>query len=147
MTKNFLESLLFASVAINAALLIFFADVFRKMLNAVDEDTFKKLIALLVRHSSRSPFMVLALNIPLIIAVPYYCWYGFSNRWITAGLALWLVAGSLSKVYKLPVYKALASLQSTAIVEIKKERGKFNAGNVFQAILYTVAAVLIALGL
>jgi hypothetical protein len=35
MTKNFIEALLFASVAINAALLIFFAGVFKKM-NAVD---------------------------------------------------------------------------------------------------------------
>ena len=147
MTKNLLESLLFASVAINAALLIFFAGIFRKMVNAVDEATFKSIIALLFRHSSRSPFMILALNIPLILAVPYYFWYGFGNRWITAGLALWLVAGSLSKIYKLPVYKTLASLQSTAVVEIKKERVKFNAGNVFQAILYSFASVLIAFGL
>ena len=147
MTKNLLESLLFSSVAINAALLIFIADVLRKMMNSVDEAAFKNLIALMVRYSSRSPFMILVLNIPLILAVPYYYWYGFGNKWITAGLALWLVAGSFSKAYKLPVYQALASLQNNAIGEIKKERGKFNAGNVFQAILYTVAAVLIAFGL
>lgn len=147
MTKNFLESLIFGSVAINAALLIFIADVLRKMMNAVDEPTFKNLVTLMVRYSSRSPFMILALNIPLIAAVPYYYRYGFSNWWITAGLVLWLVAGSLSKFFKLPVYKALPSLQNTAIDEIKKQRGKFNSGNVFQAILYSAATILVAFGL
>lgn len=136
MTKNLIESLLFSSVAINAALLIFIADVLRKMMNAVDEAAFKHSIGLLDRYSSRSLFMIVALNIPLILAVPYYYLYGFGNRWITAGLVLWLIAGSLSKVYKLPVYKALSSLQNTAVAEINKERGKFNTGNVFQAILY-----------
>ena len=147
MTKHLLESWLFASVAVNATLLIFIAGVLRKMMNAVDEATFKNLIALLVRYSSRSAFMIIALNIPLILAVPYYYRYGFSNRWITLGLVLWLVTGSVSKFYKLPVYKSLASLQSTAVFEIKKERGKFNAANIIQAILYSVAAVLVAFGL
>src|SRR6185312_13625582 len=101
MTRNFIETLLFASVAINAALLLFFAGVYRQMMNAVDETTFKKITELLVRYSSKSAFMIIGLNLPLLVAVPYYCLYGFGNWWITASLILWLAAGSISKTLKL----------------------------------------------
>jgi hypothetical protein len=147
MTKNFIETMLFGSVAINAALLIFFAGVFRKMMNAVDAATFKSLTTLMVRYSTKSPFMIFALNIPLFLAIPYYYGCGFGNWWITAGLVLWLVAGSLAKAYKLPVYKALAKLQITEVEEIQKARGKLNSGNIFQAVHYVVATVLVALGI
>jgi hypothetical protein len=88
MTQHFAETLLFCSVAINAALLIFFAGVLRKIMNAVDEATFKNLTELLVRFSSRSPFMILILNIPFLLAIPYFYLYGFSNGWITTGIAV-----------------------------------------------------------
>src|SRR5579864_8389160 len=110
MTQHFAETLLFTSVAINAALLIFFAGVFRKMINAVDEATFKNLTELLVRYSSKSPFMILILNIPLLLAIPYFYFYGFSNGWITTGIALWLVSGSVAKIFKLPAYKSVSVL-------------------------------------
>lgn len=145
--KTFAETLLFASVAINAALLLFFAGVYRKMMNAVDEATFKNLTDLLVRYSSKSPFMIIILSIPLIGAIPYYYFYGFGNWWITAGLALWLVAGNISKIIKLPVYKAIATLKSDDTVQLKNMRHKLNMGNLLQAVLYSVAVVVMALGL
>ncbi len=147
MTKNLVETLLFASVAINAALLLFIAGVLRKMMNAVDAATFKNLIDLMVRYSTKSPFMIIALNIPLLIAMPYYYFYGFSNWWLTAGIALWLVAGSIAKVFKLPVYKAIASLKSDEADQLKVQRRKFNMGNIAQAALYSAAVVLMLFGL
>ncbi|HEV2354473.1 MAG TPA: hypothetical protein VGR89_09530, partial [Puia sp.] len=71
MTKNFIETLLFSTLAINAALLIFIADILKKMLHSVDEVTSRILITSMVRLSSKSAFMILVLNIPLIIAIPY----------------------------------------------------------------------------
>jgi len=142
-----METLLFATVAINAALLIFIADILGKMMNAVDQLTSKNLITLMVKFSSKSPFVILILNVPLLIAIPYYWIYGFGNWWITGGLVLWLVAGSLSKVYKLPVYQKLAALQSSSISEIEEQHRKFDNGNVFQAILYFLATIVIAFGI
>ena len=147
MTKTLIEALLFASVAINAAILLFFAGVYRKIMNAVDEATFKNLTDLLVRYSSKSAFMIIALTIPLIGAIPYYYLYGFGNWWITAGLGLWLIAGNISKILKLPVYKAIAALKNDDIVQLKEARQKMNMGNVFQATLYSVSTVLMAFGL
>ena len=147
MTKSLIEALLFASVAINAALLIFFAGVYRKMMNALDEATFKNLTDLFVRYSSKSPFMIIMLTVPLIGAIPYYYFYGFGNWWITSGLGLWLVAGNIAKVFKLPVYKAIAALSNDDVAQLKEARHKMNIGNLFQAVLYTAATVLMAFGL
>jgi len=146
-TKTFTETLLFASVAINAALLLFIAGVLRRIMNAMDEAAFKNFTDLLVRYSSKSPFMIIALNLPLLIAIPYYYFFGFDNWWITAGLALWLVAGSISKILKLPVYKAIAALKNDDAVQLNEARRKMNSGNILQAVLYSVAVVLMAFGL
>jgi hypothetical protein len=48
MTRSLAEILLFASVAINAALLIFIAGVLRKVMNDMDESAFKQFVGSLV---------------------------------------------------------------------------------------------------
>jgi hypothetical protein len=63
--KNFSEILLFACVAMNAALLTFIAGVLRKVMNDMDAPTFKHFVDSLVRHSKKSPFMLVIFNIPL----------------------------------------------------------------------------------
>lgn len=142
MTRTLVEILLFASLAINAALLIFIAGVLRKVMNDMDESAFKQFVDSLVRHSKKSPFMLIALNLPFLGAIPYFYFYGFSNRWLLAGLALWLVSGSAAKAIKLPIYKALANLEAGDVARLRAERKKMNAGNMFQAILNSVAVVL-----
>jgi hypothetical protein len=146
MTRTFAETLLFASVAINAALLIFFASVYRRMMNAVDDATFRNLTALLVYYSSKSPFMIITLNLPLLGAIPYYYCYGFGNWYITIGLGLWLVAGSIAKLLKLPVYKGIAALKNDDAVQLHELRRKLNTGNLFQGVCYSIAVVVMAVG-
>jgi hypothetical protein len=147
MTKQYFEILLFATVTMNAALLLFFAGVFRKMMDSVSEAMFKQLIELLFRYSTRSPFMIGVLNIPLLVAIPYYYLYGFNNRWITWGLVAWLLSGCLAKIYKLPVYKAVSKLNGDDLQLLDHQRRKFNTGNIFQAMLYSGAAIMMTFGL
>ncbi len=142
MNQTLAEILLFVSVATNAALLIFIAGVLRKVMNDMDESAFKTFLGSLYRHSARSPFMHAVLTIPFLGAIPYFYFYGFSNRWITAGLALWLVAGCISKMIKVPIYKTVAALESGDVARLSRERQKLNAGNMLQAILNVVAAAL-----
>ena len=84
------------------------------------------------------------LTIPFLGAIPYFYFYGFSNRWITAGLALWLVAGSISKVIKVPIYKRVAAIESDDVAQLSKERKRLNGGNLLQSMLNFVAAALMA---
>jgi hypothetical protein len=141
MTRTFVEILLFASLAMNAALLLFIAGVLRKVMNEMDESAFKQFVVSLVRHSKRSPFMLTVLNIPFLGAIPYFYFYGFGNRWLLAGLSLWLVAGAIGKTMKLPIYKAVEIGDPAKLGE---ERRKLNAANLLQAILNSVAVVLAA---
>jgi len=146
MTKNLIEALLFAAVVLNAGLLLFFAGVFRKMLNTVDITTFKNLTDMLVRYSTKSAFMIIGLNLPFFVAIPYYYSFGFRKWWITAGLLLWLVAGCIAKILKLPAYKAVAALNGDDAAQLNEARKKVNWGNSFQAVLYCIAVIVMALG-
>jgi hypothetical protein len=139
MTRTLAEILLFTSLAINAALLIFIAGVLRLVMNDMNESEFKQFVVSLVHHSKKSPFMLTVLNIPFLGAIPYFYLYRFTNRWLLAGLTLWLVAGALGKTMKLPVYRAVEIGDST---KLKEERRNLNAGNMLQAILNSLAAVL-----
>jgi large-conductance mechanosensitive channel len=75
-------------------------------------------------------------------AIPYIWFYGLRNRWIIAGLALWLAAGVVAKTIKFPVYKRVAALEEDDVVRLRKERKTLNSGNLLQAILNFVAAAL-----
>jgi hypothetical protein len=143
-TRTLAEILLFASLAINAAVLIFIAGVLRKVMNDMAESAFKQFVVSLVRHSKKSPFMLALFNIPFIGALPYFYFYGFANRWLIAGLALWLVAGSIAKAMKLPIYKAVATLEIGDVARLREQRQKLNAANMFQAILNSLAALIVA---
>jgi len=139
MTRTPAEILLFASLAINAALLIFLAGVLRKVMDEMDESAFKQFVVSLVRHSKRSVFMIAVLNLPLLGAIPYFYFFGFGNRWLIAGLVLWLAAGGIGKMMKLPIYKAVETGDDAKLSE---ERRKLHAGNLLQAILNTAATAL-----
>jgi len=142
MTQTLAEILLFASVAINAALLIFIAGVLGNVMNDMDELEFKYFVESLYRHSTKSPFMLTVLNMPFVGAIPYFYFYGSGNQWITAGLAIWLIAGIIAKAIKVPVYKTIAAAGGDEVLRLREERRKLNAGNLLQAILNLVAAAV-----
>lgn len=142
MSQTLAEILLYVSVAINAALLIFIPGVLRKVMNDMDGSAFKDFLASLYRHSTKSPFMITVLTIPFLGAIPYLYFYGFRNWWITAGLALWLISGSIGKMIKLPVFKTVAALKGDETARLSREREKLNAGNLLQAALNFAAAAL-----
>ncbi len=142
MNRTFAEILLYVSVAINAALLIFIAGVLRKVMNDMDEPAFKHFVMSLYRHSTRSLFMNTVLTVPFLGAIPYFYFFGFKNWWITAGLAIWLLAGSIGKMIKLPVFKTVAKLDCSDVAELISARKKLNFGNMLQAAINFVAGAL-----
>jgi hypothetical protein len=144
MTRTLAEILLFVSLAVNAALLIFLAGVVRLVMNDLDESAFRQFVVALVHHSKKSPFMLITLNIPFVGAIPYFYFFGFGNRWLLAGLVLWLIAGSIGKIMKLPLYKAIEVGDREALSQLRR---KLNDGNLLQAVLNSVAAILAAVPL
>ena len=147
MIRFFLATLLFSSIAINAALMLFFAGVYRKMMDASDSATFKSQTELLVCFSSKSSFMIVVLNLPLLVAVPYYYVCGLGSWLVTVGLLLWLISGSVAKVMKLPVYKRIAVVKDEDTAALNELRKKLNNGNRFQAWLYVLATAVVGVGI
>ena len=143
--KIFAEILLSISIAMNAALLTFIAGVLRRVMNDMDAPTFRLFVNSLVRHSKKSPFMLAVVNLPLIGAIPFTYFYGFHDRWIIAGIAVWLGTGVAAKLIKVPVYRRIASLEGSDVARLGQERMKLNNGNLLQAILNSVAAGLMML--
>ena len=111
-------------------------------MNDLDESAFKQFVISLVRQSKKSPFMLTVLNVPFLGAIPYCYFYGFGNRWLLAGLALWLIAGSIAKAIKYPIYNLVAALDAGDLDRLRETRRKLNTGNLFQAVLNTVAALI-----
>jgi hypothetical protein len=142
MSQTFVEILLFAIVAMNAALLMFIAGVLRKVMNEMDGATFKHFLNSFYRHSTHSVFMNAVLTIPFLGAIPYFYFYGFKNWWITTGLVLWFVAGSVGKIIKLPVFQVVAALDDNDTDAQNKARRRLHFGNVLQAVLNFIAAAM-----
>ena len=141
MTQTFAEILLLVLMVVNAALLTFLAGVLRKVMDEMDAAAFRSFLKSLYRHSSRSFLIHIALSLPFLAAIPYFYVYGFRNGWITAGLTLWLVAGLIAKLIKVPVFKAVAALAEEDVAGLGKERRKLNTGNILQATLDVIAVV------
>jgi hypothetical protein len=142
MTRTLAEVLLLVFVATNAAMLIFLAGVLRKVMNDMDGPAFQQFLGSLYRHSIRSPFMHTILTIPFLGAIPYFYFYGFGNWWITAGLAIWLAGGCISKLIKVPAFKKVAALKRDDVAGLSRGRRRLHAGNMLQAVLNFVAVVL-----
>lgn len=138
--KITVEILLFASVAVNAALLTFIAGVLGRVMDGMNGPTFKAFVNSLVRHSKKSLFMLTLLNAPFAGAIFFIYFYGTSDRWTITGLAIWFFAGTVAKIIKVPVYRRIAALDEKDVDRLRTERKRLNNGNVFQAALNSVAA-------
>ena len=142
MSRASAEVLLAASLVMNAALLLFLAGVLRKTMNDLSESSFKVFLDSLVRYSKNSPFMLFAFNIPLLGAIPYFYFYGFANRWLLTALIVWFVAGSIAKIVKLPIYKAVADSDPNDTATLSAARQRMNIANQLQAASNSLAALL-----
>jgi len=73
--------------------------------------------------------------------------YGIGDRWIVGGLATWFTAGVVAKILKIPVYKRIATIEEVDAGHLAAERRRLNNGNLLQAVLNSVAALLMFLAL
>jgi hypothetical protein len=92
-------------------------------------------------------------TITIIAMIPYFIFYGFNHWWFIAGLFFFLVASTIGKVFKLPVYKKIIAIDNggkSAIGSIEKvalaeERRKLQIGNLLHALSCVVFVVLMVI--
>jgi hypothetical protein len=146
MTRTFAEALLITPSALSAGILIFVAEVLQRVMSDLDEATFGRIVALLYRRAVRAAFVVTLSTLTFVGMVPYFYFYGFSNRLFTAGLALFTVASIVGKVLNLPIYKRVIMLKDTDVLRLREERVKLQRANIIRAAICFASIVFMVAG-
>ena len=146
MTQTFAEILLLVPTALCAGFVIFVAGVIQGVMNDLDEATFKRFLTLLKTRALRSPYAIGVSSITFVGMVPYFICYGFSNRWFTAGLVLWVITSIVSKSTALPIYARVEALESSDAARLNEERRKLQTANRLRATLSLASVFLMAVG-
>ncbi len=146
MTQTFVEILLLVPTALCAGFVVFLAGVIQGVMNDLDEAAFKRFLTLLHTRALRSPYAIGISSITFVGMVPYFIYYGFSNRWFTAGLVLWVIASIVSKITALPIYARVDVLESSDVSRLKEERRKLQTANIWRAALSFGSVVLMVIG-
>jgi hypothetical protein len=103
-------------------------------------------LILLKTRALRSPYTIGVSSITFIGMVPYFIFSGFSNRWFTAGLVLWVITSIVSNSTALPIYARVEALESGAVARLKEERRKLQIANLVRATLSLASVVLMVIG-
>jgi hypothetical protein len=119
LTQTFVEILLLVPTALWAGFVIFVAGVIQGVMNDLDEAEFKRFLILLKTRALRSPYAIGVSSITFVGMVPYFIYYGFSNRRFTAGLVLWVITSIVSKATVLPIYARVDALESSDLSRLK----------------------------
>jgi hypothetical protein len=146
MTQTFVEILLLVPTALCAGFVIFVAGVIQGVMNDLDEAAFKRFLTLLKTRALRSPYAIGVSSITFVGMVPYFIYYGFSNRWFTAGLVLWVITSIVSKSTALPIYARVEALEGSNVSRLKEERRKLQIANKLRATLSFASVVLLVIG-
>ncbi len=147
MSRAFAEVLLLIPTALCTGFLMFIAGVIQQVMNDLDEATFKHFLMLLERHALRSPYAITVSTVTFAGAIPYFIFYGFSNRWFTAGIIVYTIASIVSKSLNLPIYKRIHALESSDTAQLGEERRKLQSANIVRATIQFASVVLMAIGL
>lgn len=146
MSRTFAEILILIPTALAAGFLLAVSGVIQKVMNDLDEASFKHFLTLLEHHAMRSPFALAVSLITSIAVIPYWVFFGFSHWWFTAGLVMWLVASTVSKILNMPIYKKVKELTNNQTEELKEERQKLQTANDVRAWLTFASVVLMVIG-
>ena len=140
MNETLAEVLILTVNALGAGILLFIAGVLQRIMNDMDEPTFKRFLNALGKTAMSNPFAVAVATLPIIMAVLYFSLYGFSHWWFTAGFIAWLIGSGITKVTNMPIYRWVGDPKHNNPEELRKQRRRLQLGNNLRA-WFTFASV------
>lgn len=144
MSQTSAEILIIVINALGAGMLMTIAGVIQKIMNDMDVPTFKWFLNKLDKTAMSNPFAVVIGTLPVIVTILYFVFYGFSHWWFTAGLIVWMIGGTITKVINMPVYKWVGDPKNTDPEEVSKQRRTLQLGNNGRAWLTLVSVFVMA---
>jgi hypothetical protein len=145
MSAPFLEAVILTANALGTGLLLFVAQVIQKIMNEMDEVAFKQFLTKLDKKAEHDIYAVGVSLLPFVLAIPYFIMYGFHHWWFISGVAVWLLASTMSKLFNLPIYRWVEAPENSEPAQIREKRRKLQRANNLRAWLSFVSVVLMAL--
>lgn len=144
MNESAAETLILAINALGAGILLFIAGVLQKIMDDMDTSEFKRFLNALDRTAMSNYFLVTIATLPIIAAILYFYVYGFYHVWFTAGLIVWLIGSTITKITNMPVYRWVCNPKNNDPEELKRQRRKLRLGNSLRAWITFVSVILMA---
>ncbi len=144
MTETTIEAIILTINALGAGILLFVSGVEQKIMDKLEPLEFKKHLNMLNPAAMRDPFAVSIATIPILVVIFYLVKYGFHQWWFVAGIILWMIGASITKVTNMPVYIWVADPKNTDPEELKKQRRKLALGNHWRAWITLLSIVVMS---
>lgn len=145
MTQAFVEVLILTPSTLTTGYLLFIAIVIQRVMNELDESTFRRFVMLLVQKATRSIYLVVSSSITFVAMIPYFIFYGLQHWWFSAGLFFFVLSSIAGKILNLPVYSRIAALGSSDLVQLHQERQKLQTANWVRALLCLISTILMVI--
>lgn len=144
MNETGVEAAILAINALGAGVLLFVSGVVQRIMNDMDEPAFKHFAQTLVRSATSDPFTVAIGTIPIFAAIYYFVMFGFHHWWFTAGIVIWMIGSSITKITNLPVYAWIKDPANTDPGELRRQRRTLELGNFWRAWVTLLSVVVMA---
>jgi hypothetical protein len=144
MTQTSVEILILTISALGCGILMFVSGVIQKIMNDMDAPAFRWFVNKLGKTAMSNPFAVTIATLPILCTVYYFVVYGFNHWWFTAGLIVWLIGSTITKITNMPVYKWLGDPKNTDPEELNRQRCKLRFGNAARAWVTFASIILMA---
>ena len=129
MSEAAVEAIILAINALGCGILLFVSGVAQKIMNDMEPLEFKKFMNLLGRAAMSDPFTVAIATIPLFAIVYYFVAFGFAHGWFAAGIVIWMIGASITKITNLPIYNWLGKPENADLEELREKRRMLGLGN------------------
>jgi hypothetical protein len=144
MNETAVEAIILAINALGAGILLFVSGVAQRMMNELEPVEFKKFENALGRTAMMDPFAVAIATIPIFAVIYYFLAFGSKHTWFTAGIVVWMIGSSVTKVVNLPTYNWVGDAKNVDPEELKKKRHMLGLGNAWRAWLTLCSVILMA---
>jgi hypothetical protein len=144
MNEVAIEAIILTINALGCGILLMVSGVVQRIMNEMEPLEFKKFLNALDRTAMSSPFAVSIATIPVFVVIFYFVTFGFGHWWFTAGIVLWMIGASITKITNMPVYSWVGDPKNTNPEELKKKRHTLQLGNNGRAWLTLLSVVVMA---
>lgn len=146
MSLEFAQALILIPSSLCAGLLLFISSVVQKLFDDFEVPEFKWFLTKLVYHAEHSPYAIIVSVLTVAAAIPYWLFYHLDSLWFSAGLALWIIAQSASKLLNLPIYnRVIKDIPETDIEQLRAQRKKLHFANFTRAYATLLSVILMAI--